>query len=156
MTETIHAMLDSWGYVFLFLAFCLGPFGIPVPNEITILTASGLANAGLLDPWSVYGVIASGLFVAVNAGYALGRLFGAGLIARIRQARLRRYAERGSRLLDRFGSIALLLAFFIPVVRYVMPLLAGAGGLRYRTFALYAYAGMLVWTLLFFGIGMIG
>ncbi|MCC3375632.1 DedA family protein [Cohnella sp. REN36] len=151
----IQAWIDAYGSVFFFLAFGLGPFGVPVPNEVMILAAGGLSRAGLIDPREAYGAIAGGLFFAMHAGYALGRLFGVRLVARIRKPRLRKYADRGRHLLDRFGSVALTIGYFLPVVRYLMPLLAGAGGMRYRTFAPYAYAGALVWTLLYFGIGMI-
>jgi membrane-associated protein len=38
ISETMMQLIDQYGYFMFFVAFSLGPFGIPVPNEITILT----------------------------------------------------------------------------------------------------------------------
>ncbi|MFK4439919.1 hypothetical protein [Paenibacillus sp. RC21] len=54
ISDIVLQLVDHYGYLFFFLAFCLGPFGVPVPNEITILTGGILSNNGALNPWIVY------------------------------------------------------------------------------------------------------
>lgn len=34
MIDSMIQFVDQYGYLIFFLALCLGPFGIPIPNEI--------------------------------------------------------------------------------------------------------------------------
>jgi hypothetical protein len=36
LNETIVHLVNQYGYLFFYLAFTLGPFEKPVPNEVTI------------------------------------------------------------------------------------------------------------------------
>jgi len=45
------------------------------------------------------------------------------------------------------------IGMFIPVVRYIIPLLIGLSGTSYRRFALFSYSIALGWSLLFFSAG---
>lgn len=142
--------IDQYGYMTFFLAFSLGPFGIPIPNEVTILTGAFLSSTGLLNPYMTYLFILLGLLTAVTIAYVVGRLFGAKINSRFRD---HRHLKKAELLFERFGHKAICLAFFIPVIRYVIPLFVGFQKISYKQFALFAYSSALVWTILFFVAG---
>ncbi len=142
--------IEQYGYMTFFLAFSLGPFGIPIPNEVTIITGAFLSSTGLLNPYVTYLFIILGLITAVTIAYGAGRLFGGKINDRFRG---HRHFKKAEQLFERFGDKAMCLAFFLPVIRYVIPVFVGFQGISYKKFALLAYSSALVWTILFFVAG---
>ncbi|ANE47802.1 hypothetical protein SY83_17610 [Paenibacillus swuensis] len=154
MNDLVVQLVEQYGYLFFFLAFSLGPFGVPIPNEITIITGGTMADTGILSPWAVYACIILGMLTAVTVGYWLGKWLGAPLMKRFeRKEKHRRWIQLAEQLVQRYGNIAMFIGYFIPVVRYVVPVLMGAGGIKFQTFAAYSYPGAVTWTVIFFGIG---
>lgn len=72
--DQIMTMKSHYGFIVLILAFCLGPFGIPVPNEVTIIAARIMNCHGLLHPFYTFASILFGMTSAVTLGYWIGRL----------------------------------------------------------------------------------
>lgn len=72
-----------------------------------------------------------------------GRLWGRGLIEVIagRSARSARNAARAERIADRFGPLAILLTYVIPLPSAVVYASVGAAGMRFRTFILFDLLG---------------
>ncbi|MGE5703960.1 MAG: DedA family protein, partial [Clostridia bacterium] len=56
-------------------------------------------------------------------------------------------------LLAKYGSYALVISYFFPVVRHVIPYLVGIGKMSFRRYAFFSYGAGLIWTLLFFIVG---
>ena len=146
--------LTKNGYAALFFAFCLGLVGMPIPNEVVVMSGGAASSGGMLLPvpafLSAYGGICCGLTV----GYVIGRYVGMPILARIGKGpRGERAVRRAQELVNKYGSTALLFTYFIPFVRNMMPYVVGANAMSYRTFALYGYTGAFVWTLIYFLIG---
>jgi len=128
----------------------LGPFGIPVPNEITIVTGGILAGNGVLNPWTVYLLILAGLLVAATTGYWAGNLFARRIALRFGSSRALHKAEK---LFGQYGNIVIGFGYAIPVVRYAVPVFAGISGVPFKKFAALSYTGALIWTSVFFAAG---
>lgn len=101
-------------------------------------------------------------FAAAVAGDQVGYLFGARVgptLFRRPDSRLFKQSNvtRSHLFFERYGPRALVLARFVPVVRTFTPILAGVGGMRYRTFVTYNVIGAAAWsslaTLLGYGLG---
>ncbi len=150
ISSTITGLIDQYGYFVFFLAFSLGPFGIPVPNEVTLLTAVFLGRADILNPLTAYLCILTGLLTAVTLSYTLGRFCGDHFNLKLQN---NRRFQKAQLLLQKHGKWAMAAGFFLPVVRYIMPMLAGFSGTRFKTFMIISYFGAFVWTALFSGIG---
>ncbi|MBD3919995.1 DedA family protein [Paenibacillus sp. PR3] len=150
ISDIIIHQVEHYGYLIFFLAFCLGPFGIPVPNEVTLLTGAILSNKGALNPWLVYISILVGLFIAITISFAAGRLFGEKFNKKLQE---NRYFEKANNLFKKHGDLAMCLAFFVPIVRYMFPLLVGLSNVSFKKFALISYSSAFVWTSTFFVFG---
>lgn len=150
ISETIMQLFDQYGYLFFFLAFCLGPFGIPVPNEITIITGGTLSSNGNLNPWIVYILILAGLLSAITVAYITGRFFGERFQNKLQ---LNRHFNKAGSLLTQYGDIAMCMGVFIPIIRYVLPVVVGLSGVSYKKFALFSYSTAFIWTAVFFILG---
>jgi membrane protein DedA with SNARE-associated domain len=161
LLEWLQPLFVSFGYVIVSVAmfFESAAFtGILVPGDVIL--AIGGVYAGRGELW-LPGVIASGALAGIlgaTAGYLLGRRYGDSLLRRA--PILRRFQDR----LDQAqASIAANAGKTIVVGRFVtgaavfVPFVAGASGVRARTFLTYAIPTMIVWatglTLLGFFVG---
>jgi len=155
LNETIIHLVDHYGYVIFYLAFSLGTFGIPVPNEVTILTGGILSDNGTLNPWGVYTCILLGLLTAVTIGYLVGKLFGQRMNLFLQKKLGNRYLQKVNDLFIKYGDIAICVGFLLPVVRYVVPVISGMNGVKYKKFALLSYTSSIIWTSVFFMFGKV-
>jgi membrane-associated protein len=57
----------------------------------------------------------------------------------------REHLERAHAFFEHHGGKAIVIARFVPIIRTFVPFVAGAGAMRYSTFALYNIAGGLLW-----------
>ncbi len=121
--------------------------GVPVPGETALLTAGVLAGAGHLALPLVIAVAATAAILGDGLGYWLGRRGGRSvLLYRGPFTHHRaRALERGEAFFARYGAKTVFVARWIPGVRVVAAVMAGASGMRWRTFAVYNAAGAVVW-----------
>lgn len=150
VSDSILELINQYGYLFFYLAFTLGPFGIPIPNEITVITGAILSHKEIINPWMTYFSILSGLLTAFTIAYFAGKLFGRKLKNRFNN---NMHFQRAERILKKRGDLAMCIGMFVPVVRYIIPLLIGLGSENYRKFALISYSCALCWTIIYFSVG---
>ncbi|RUS45096.1 DedA family protein [Cohnella sp. AR92] len=149
--DQMMSLISHYGYVVLFLAFCLGPFGIPVPSEVTLIAAGMMTAQGLLHPFYTFSVILLGMTSAVTAGYWTGRLAGKyGLLRGIRRFEGYRKAER---FYAKHNGTALSLGYLLPLVRYFVTVLAGLNGVPFKRMLLVSYPSAVVWIGTLYGVG---
>jgi membrane-associated protein len=127
--------------------------GFFLPGDSLLFTAGLLCTTAAtnkvhLSLPSVLVAAAAGALLGAQTGYWIGRRGGRPLLARTRNAHLRRGAARAEELLARYGQgKAIVLARFIPVVRTVLNPLAGVLEVPARTFTLWQVTGGLAWSI---------
>jgi len=153
--ETLHHLITHYGYLGIFTLLMLGIVGIPVPDE-TILTLSGfLVYSGELHIIPTFIAAYLGSITGISISYAIGSTFGHHILVKyghyihVTEARL----QKAHNWFEKIGRWALLLGYFIPGVRHVVAILAGASELQLWEFALFAYSGGFIWTVTFISIG---
>lgn len=55
------------------------------------------------------------------------------------------YLERGNSFYVRYGFWAFIIGRYMPVIRTLVPMIAGAGGFNFRRFLLFNLAGAITW-----------
>jgi membrane protein DedA with SNARE-associated domain len=153
--ETFTYWLSHYGYFGLFSLLMLGIIGVPIPEE-TLLTFSGvLVYRGHLELWPTMVAAFLGSCCGITVSYGLGRVFGLVLTTRFGRV-LHVNPEKVEQVhlwFERVGHWGLLWGYFLPGIRHLTAILAGATRLRYADFALFAYAGALVWSFTFVSLG---
>jgi membrane protein DedA with SNARE-associated domain len=135
------------GYVAL-VGLILGESaGLPLPGETALITAGGLAAAGHLSLPLVILLAGSAAIVGDTIGYWVGRRGGRALLLRDgRWSAHRRHAvERADRFFARYGVAAVFFARWIPGVRVVGAVMAGASRMHWPRFAAANAAGAFAW-----------
>lgn len=132
---------------------CTFGLGLVVPGESSLFLLGTIATSPprFVAMWLVTVVCA---VTGDTIGYVIGRRYG----PRLRQGDfVRRHAAHGwdqaTEVLRTRGSLAVLFAIFLPVLRTFMPAVAGASGLRYRTFLPTVLAGAIAWCALHIAVG---
>jgi membrane protein DedA with SNARE-associated domain len=141
------AVPSQLGYPLLFALIFAESAGVPLPGETALLTAGVLAGTGRLALPLVIAVAIAAAVVGDTLGYWLGRRGGrAVLLHRGPFAASRSHAlEQGERFFERHGAKTVFLGRFVPGVRVVAAVLAGAGAMPWPRFAIYNLAGAFVW-----------
>ncbi|MGE5497432.1 MAG: DedA family protein [Syntrophothermus sp.] len=153
--DQLNQLISQYGYAGIFVLLILGIVGLPVPDE-TLLTLTGyLVYKGDLKFVPAFLSAFLGSAIGISISYILGRTFGIYLLHRF--GRYLHITEdkitKVHNWFEKSGRWALLIGYYIPGVRHVFAVVAGTSHLEYWEFALFAYAGALIWSSTFFSIG---
>lgn len=129
------------------LVFCEDAlfFGFVIPGESAAVIGGVLAAQHQVSIYWLALIVVAAAIAGDSVGYEIGRRFGPRLLAAQSLRRHRRSIESARDLIRRRGPVAVFLGRFVAFFRAVMPALAGASGMRYRTFLLFNALGGLVW-----------
>jgi membrane protein DedA with SNARE-associated domain len=136
-------------YLIVGLVIGLESMGIPLPGEITLVSASLLAATGITSPWGVASAAAIGAILGDSVGYAIGRRGGRTLLQRLGR-RFPKHAgpahlARAERMFARWGVWAVFFGRFVALLRILAGPLAGALHVPYRKFLVANATGGIVW-----------
>lgn len=153
MDQLVH-WISEYGYLALFFCLWLGIVGMPIPDEVIVMTGGFVSSLGVLQFAPSFLVTYLGVVSGLSIGYTLGRYYGVGLTKKFQEkAKWRPYLQRSEKLVDKYGKFALVLSYFLPVVRHVIPYVVGSHKMKFRHYALYSYSIGLIWTGSFFLVG---
>ncbi len=121
-------------------------FGFFLPGDSLLFTAGLFAARGDLN----LAVVLVGCFLAAvigdQVGYAFGKKVGPSIFRKPNSKLFKQeYVQRADEFFETHGAKTILLARFVPVVRTFVPVLAGVGKMKYRTFLVYNVIGGLLW-----------
>src|ERR1700730_4597874 len=150
--STIYHLIHDYGLLMVAVVVGLEGVGFPVPGETALIVASVIA--GTKHELNIVLVIltATGAsFVGRTLGYLIGRNFGYWLLLRyggyiwISEARI----KLGQYLFLRHGGKIVIVAQFVPVLRTVAGVMAGANRMPWPRFLLANVFGAVAWAMFF-------
>ncbi|HUW76376.1 MAG TPA: DedA family protein [Gallionella sp.] len=147
LLATAHPFIVQYGYGALFGVLFAESFGLPLPGEAFLVTASFLSTQGQLNIWLVVLTAWTAAVLGDNVGYAIGRFGGRRLIIR-HGARVGISAERIKKtegFCAHYGPEIVIVARFFPVLRQLNGIVAGSAGMGWKRFAIYNALGGLLW-----------
>jgi membrane-associated protein len=145
----------SWavaGILLIIFAECGILLGFFLPGD-TLLFLAGLlvaaADAGKtgirINLVLFIALLAIAAFAGNMLGYAIGRKVGPAVFTSERKLLKKEYVDRSQRFFDRYGRPAIVLARFVPIVRTLVTVMAGASRMNVRIYSLYSALGGLLW-----------
>ena len=139
----------------LFALLVLGIVGLPIPDETLLVFCGYLISRGKLSVWSTAIAAVAGTWCGITLSYYIGRVFGLGAVHKF--GKYLHVTEAGLAKVhlwfDRMGHWALFVGYFIAGVRHFTAIVAGTSGLRFFSFASYAWTGGVVWVGCFLTMG---
>ncbi|MGA2031863.1 MAG: DedA family protein [Thermoguttaceae bacterium] len=131
------------------------PIGFLVPGETAAVLGGVLAANDALDVRVVLALVAGGAILGNLVGYELGRRLRRPWVLRhggrfgLRAEHLRRVDA----FFRRHGGKTVLLGRLTPLLRALVPFVAGASRLPYRVFVFYTVLGGVCWSAAFVALG---
>jgi membrane-associated protein len=125
--------------------------GFFLPGDSLLFLAGFLASGPkglphLPSIWLVVPVLAIAAFVGNQVGYLIGRRFGPSVFDRPDSRWFsQRNVTRTHEFFELYGTKALVLARFVPIVRTFVPVMAGVGKMDARTFMGANAIGAVIW-----------
>jgi len=145
---SVGHLIDTYGYLALFLLVAAESLGVPLPGETALVTAGTYAGTThRLSPWLIF-VVASaaaiigdniGYWIGDKGGYALAHRYGSKVRLDERKLKIARY------LFDTHGAKVVFFGRFVSVLRTYAAFLAGTSKMRWRLFLPANAAGGIVW-----------
>lgn len=152
----LHELLsyiEQYGYAALFFCLWLGIVGMPVPDEMIVMSGGFVSSLGILSVIPAFLLTYLGVVSGLSLGYILGKIFGVKVLDKLMKKKKAKYLLQSQELINRYGHYALVTSYFIPVVRHIVPYLVGMNRMSFQTYVLYSYTTGFVWTLLYFILG---
>lgn len=154
MTETILALVPSYGLILVALGTFLSCLALPVPSSLIMLSAGGFAAAGDLVLWQVWAIALIGAVAGDQAGYLIGR-------HALGRVGARKLSQRQAALMARataklHGNAEKAVFFSRWLVSPLGPYVNFAGGaarIDWRGFTRAGVAGEIFWVTLYVGLG---
>lgn len=146
--------LMRYGYGALFTMLMLGIVGLPVPDEVLLLTAGQLAWQGVFKLPLVMVIAFCGAVCGISLSFTIGRLVGMAMLRRGKFWRLRpEHLKRVCAWLERWGKWTFVFGYYVPGFRHAVALVAGASRWPLRHFMPFAYGGAAIWSATFILLG---
>lgn len=155
MTDTVFALIVSYGPVVLFLVTFMSCLALPVPASLMMLAGGGFVASGEIAASAAVIAAFAGAILGDQAGYFIGRAGGARIErwmdANPHRADLR---TRSLRMIERWGGQGVFFSRWLvsPLGPYVN-LIAGASTLSWARFAFWGSLGEAIWVALYVGLG---
>jgi membrane protein DedA with SNARE-associated domain len=148
-------LISHYGYLSIFIVLFFGIIGIPVPDEVLLTYVGYNTYLGRMSFGLSIFISFLGAMIGITISYFLGSKLGEPFLRRFGPKFFikERTIERTHNLFDRIGGVILFVGYFIPGVRHVTAYIAGILGYSFKRFALFAYAGALLWVATFITLG---
>jgi len=152
--DVLLNLVQQYGYLALFFTLWLGIVGMPIPDEVIVMTGGLVTALGILNPLPAFILTYLGVISGLSLGYILGHRLGAPVLDRlVQKKKAGTYLTKAQAMFQQFSHYALVLSYFLPVVRHLVPYLAGMSKMPFRQYAAYSYTTGFLWTLIYFVVG---
>ena len=130
MLALLETFFQTFGYAAVFFVLVVCGFGVPIPEDITLVAGGIISGLGYANVHLMFAVGMAGVLVGDGIMFLLGRHFGERILRFRPVAKLmppKRYAQVQQKF-DKYGNYVLFVARFLPGLRSPIFLTAGMSG----------------------------
>jgi membrane-associated protein len=154
-TDLFHRLsnlpeLVQWAGLFGLAAIIFSETGLLVgvflPGDSLLVTAGLLSAKGYLNVYALVPLLTLAAICGNSVGYCIGRATGPRIFNRENSLFFnKKHAIRAHEFYEKYGRKTIVLAQFMPVIRTFAPVVAGVGGMKFRTFITFNVMGAVLW-----------
>jgi membrane-associated protein len=155
ITDLFHRLsnlpeLVQWAGLFGLAAIIFSETGLLIgvflPGDSLLVTAGLLAARGYLNVYALAPLLTVAAICGNSVGYFIGRATGPRIFNRENSLFFnKKHAIRAHEFYEKHGRKTIVLAQFMPIIRTFGPVVAGVGGMKFRTFITFNIMGAVLW-----------
>lgn len=158
MESFIH-LITSFGLIAILLVVFAESgllIGFVLPGDSLLFTSGYMVQQNILHiDIHIFAIL---IFIAAvlgdSVGYSFGHKVGRKLFEKENSRFFKKkYLEQTEKFYDKHGSVTIVLARFVPIVRTFAPIVAGTSKMHYKTFLAFNIVGGFLWSSLFVYLG---
>jgi membrane-associated protein len=163
LTDFFHRLgnlseLVQWAGLFGIAAIIFSETGLLVgvflPGDSLLVTAGLFAARGYLNVYALVPLLTAAAILGNSLGYFIGKKSGPRIFNRENSIFFnKKHAIRAAAFFEKHGRKTIVLAQFMPIIRTFSPVIAGVGGMNFRTFITFNIIGAITWIWSMVGIG---
>ena len=120
--------------------------GVFLPGDSLLVTAGLLSARGYLNVYTLVPALMAAAICGNSLGYFIGHTTGPRIFNRENSLFFnKKHATRAHEFYAKHGRKTIVLAQFMPVIRTFSPVIAGVGGMEFKTFITFNIIGAIVW-----------
>jgi membrane protein DedA with SNARE-associated domain len=151
--EYLLTVIEQANLITLFFSLAFGVVFAPINREAIIVFMAVVAATNTINPIIAFFITAE----ATYFGYSLGFFVGRGFKIRLKDKFLtdpspltKKRIERSYQLLDKYGTWAIIVSYFVPGARHFLPVILGIGTMSSTQFLITSKVGSIIWTASFY------
>lgn len=144
-----YTYLIVFAVIFAETGLVVTPF---LPGDSLLFVLGMLCARQELNLFTMLFILASAAILGNTTNYMIGYRVGPAVFKRESRWIKRRYLEETQRYFEKYGSVTIVVARFLPIIRTFAPFLAGVGSMNFARFSFYNVVGCLLW-ISFFTLG---
>ncbi len=150
-------LVESLGYLGLFIMTMVEGTFIPIPNELTLIPAGFLVAKGLMKMWIVLVVSILGNICGALINYYIAYHYGRSLVQKYGKYVF--FTEEKLAKVEGFfkkhGPISVFIGRIMPGLKHFISFPAGLGKMNLKQFCIYTGSGGAIWVILLVVLGNI-
>ena len=143
----VFHLIEQYGYFGLFVVMTFGNIGAPIGSEVVMPVAGALVATGHLPSlWGTIVAAVAGELAGGSLGYAAGRYGGRPFVTRFGKY-VRFHVDQLDRVdafFAQYGTFAIFICRFIPVVRGIVAIPAGISRMNLAAFYIWTFLGSVI------------
>ena len=139
-----------FGIVFAETGLVVTPF---LPGDSLLFAAGAFAATGVLDIKLLVVTLSAAAILGDSLNYSIGKVIGHRIYEKDFRFIKREHLLKTRHFYEKYGTITIVIARFMPIIRTFAPFVAGVGEMRYAKFTSFNITGGLLWVALFCGGG---
>ena len=124
-----------------------------LPGESLLLASGTLAGAGVLHIVVLWPLLVGAAFLGDVVNYLIGRWIGRHLLSKPRKHLRPEYVAQAHEFYEEHGGLAIVLCRFLPIVRTLVPFVAGMARMEFHRYLAFAVLAAVIWVTIFLGAG---
>jgi membrane-associated protein len=148
--------LGPWAYaaiaavIFAETGLVVAPF---LPGESLLLASGTLAGAGVLHIAVLWPLLVGAAFLGDVVNYLIGRWLGEHLLRKPRKYLKPEHVQEAHAFYEEHGGLAIVACRFLPIVRTLVPFVAGVAKMEFHRYLAFAALAAALWVTIFLGAG---
>ena len=124
-----------------------------LPGESLLLTSGTLAGAGVLHIAVLWPLLVVAAFLGDVVNYLIGRWLGRHLLSKPRKYLKPEHVHEAHEFYEQHGGLAIVACRFLPIVRTLVPFVAGVTRMEFHRYLAFAALAAVLWVTIFLGAG---